>query len=172
MAYQGEYDWLCGMYAITNAFIECGAGDGEKVFMTACSRLARNRWPTTIWEGTDFDDMKKMIRKCSRQITPRISFSFPFEGENEPESNEDYWHRFFEMSNGKNPIRCGIIQIDAPFSHWIVAKKDGGRVAFVDSSPRKSTFRRNLSSLYAGQRRRKRTQWRIIRSNLIVFRRN
>ena len=91
MAYQGEYDGLCGMYAIANAFMECGIEDGEEIFKTACSALARNRWPQVLWEGTTFMDMQRMIHACRRKHGIRsIKPEFPF-WENEPTSNRDYW---------------------------------------------------------------------------------
>ena len=60
-AYQGEYDGLCGMYAVANAFSICSYDEEScsDLFRVACDSLASERWPTVLWEGTDFDDMKK-----------------------------------------------------------------------------------------------------------------
>lgn len=79
MAYQGYYDGLCGMYAIANAFMECGVKDGEEVFHTACSVLAQKRWPKTVWEGTKFGDMKRMISGCCEELAIEgLRVRYPF----------------------------------------------------------------------------------------------
>ena len=68
-AYQGEFDGLCGMYSIANAYESCGYIDhGNQLFQVACSRLAPKRWPRVLWEGTSFHDMMRMIKACQRYI--------------------------------------------------------------------------------------------------------
>lgn len=44
-AYQGEFDGLCGMCAIANAYDICGYGEiCEELFHVACGALAQQRW--------------------------------------------------------------------------------------------------------------------------------
>ena len=63
MAYQGHYDGLCGMYAIANAFMECGVKDGEEVFHTACTMLAQKRWPKTlVQEDLDHESLVVFVQ--------------------------------------------------------------------------------------------------------------
>ena len=83
--YQGELDGLCGMYAIVNALEECGETCSEKIFESACSAIARNRWPSVLWKGTTFDDMQKMVKKCLPE-GGQIKVSYPFRN-NLPASN-------------------------------------------------------------------------------------
>ena len=171
MAYQGEYDGLCGMYAIANAFMECGAEDGEEIFEAACSALARKRWPKVLWKGTTFGDMKRMIRACVRQKhTNNIKTRFPF-WKNEPINDKRYWEKFDELL-GNDSKTCGIVCVkfpNSPILHWIVAKKDGGRILFIDSDAKQPRIRKNRKSLYAGFRRRSPNQWLLFRRLLIVF---
>lgn len=172
MAYQGAFDGLCGMYAIANAFAECDVDNQtcEQIFYTACSTLGRRRWPDVLWNGTCYDDIKRMTRTCRKQHKLyQVSLSYPFEAPNTPSSNKSYWERFSRLFDENEDIRCGIIMIEEPYYHWIVMKKHGGRVAFVDSVPNNPEYRKNIPSLYAGSRRRSRQQWRLNRSNLILF---
>ena len=45
--YQGEFDGLCGQYAIVNAFELCGC-DPSDLFEEACRGLAHRRWPRVV----------------------------------------------------------------------------------------------------------------------------
>ncbi len=50
--YQGEFDGLCGMYAIANAYEICGYGDiCAELFQAACDALAPRRWPSVLRIG-------------------------------------------------------------------------------------------------------------------------
>lgn len=171
MAYQGEYDGLCGMYAIANALMECGVEGGEEIFRTACSALAHTRWPKVLWEGTSFGDMQKMILSCRREHRiSNIESKYPFQ-KKYPKNNREYWNNFDEIFKREVAV-CGIVCVefpDSPILHWIVAKKDGSRVMFLDSDAKYPCIRKNKSSLYAGLRRRSPTQWRLLRRLLIVF---
>ena len=173
MAYQGEYDGLCGMYAIANALKECGVQDGEEIFKSACSALAHTRWPKVLWEGTSIGDMQKMILACRREHgINNIKSKYPFRQKTkEPKSNREYWKKSDEIFNRDAAI-CGIVCVefpDSPILHWIVVKKDGNRVMFLDSDANSPCIRKNKTSLYAGLRRRSPTQWRLLRGLLIVF---
>ena len=69
-AYQGEFDGLCGMYAIANAYELCGHGDhSDQLFRVACGAVAPTRWPKVLWDGTSFQDMVRMIKACQRDIS-------------------------------------------------------------------------------------------------------
>lgn len=172
-AYQGEFDGLCGMYAIVNAYEICGYGDiRDELFSLACNALARRRWPEVIWNGTTFGDMRRMTSTCQMEIDNQyeevVTVSYPFL-RNTPRNNGEYWERLQEGFINRN-VYCCIVGIEVPSQHWIVAYPDTTkRMNFVDSSPFLPQFRKNRSSIHAGKRRRRERQWRLNRQELIVF---
>lgn len=175
-AYQGEFDGLCGIYAIANAYEICGYGDfSSQLFETACSAVSHRRWPSVLWEGTSFRDMQIMISKCQDKIEihfeKRVVVKYPFL-RHCPNTNEDCWKRFDDIFQ-KDEVHCGIIGLTFPSSHWIVVSRDTRRrVWFFDSDANVPEYRKNIAALFAGNRRRTRTQWRICRKELLVFRGN
>lgn len=168
-SYQGELDGLCGPYAIANAFEIIGYDDRQSIFRTACSALAQRRWPQTLWDGTTIGDMKLMISACRKQLqdTDHLVVRYPFL-KVPPQTNKAYWERFDEIFDDEFAA-CGIIGLTHPSYHWIVVGRDGGRLAFCDTSPHRPYVRKNRSSLFAGERRQQPSQWLIDRRELIVF---
>jgi hypothetical protein len=164
--YQGELDGLCGMYAIVNALEECGETCSAETFEIACSAIAKNRWPSVLWEGTTFEDIQKMVKKCLPEGCP-INVSYPFK-DNVPASNNDYWSQF-DLIFEDDSVLCAIVGLTKPSLHWIVASKDGGRIWFTDSTAGKPYERKNRTSLHAGSRRKKTSQWLLDKQELIVF---
>ncbi len=158
--YQGEFDGLCGMYAIVNAIEECGEICTEDTFKLTCKALGKQRWPKVMWEGISFKDMQIMIRSClKKHHTLKVNYPFM---RNTPSSNNKYWERFdsiFENDNAK----CAILGLTKPSAHWIVASKEGGRILFSDSTAGKPYERKNRVSLHAGIRRKKSVQWLVDR---------
>ena len=128
MAYQGEYDGLCGMYAVANALVECGVEDGKEIFEVACSALAHRGWPQGIWEGTGMVQMMQMINHCRDCFYDEIDIDvkYPFWGGSEaPESNQEYVERFHELFEEHDPY-CAIVgtcETDEASGHWFVVKK-------------------------------------------------
>ena len=125
MAYQGEYDGLCGMYAVANAFTQCGVGNGRRVFRLACRSLKRElTWPRGIWAGTDFDDMKQMIRYCKKHVESARQFKveYPFQ-DTPPDSVEAYVERFHDLFKERDPI-CAIVGTS---DHWFVIVKPNNK---------------------------------------------
>ncbi len=170
MAYQGELDGLCGPYAIVNALAFCGLVECEdRIFETACLRMGSKRWPSLLWEGTTFADLQRMTRACldNELNSIGVSVSYPF-SRLVPASNKDYWKRFDEIFDDES-VWCAIIGMMKPSAHWIVAYRDGQRIAFVDSTPMKSDVRKNRSSIHAGSRPTKATQWLIERDEFAAF---
>lgn len=174
-AYQGEFDGLCGMYAIANAYEICGFGDSrQNLFMTAYNALGRNRWPGVLEDGTTFRDMQRMISRCQTWLESqydkdeRIRVTYPF-SRNTPKSDKEYWDKLREIYSG-DQVYCCIVRRTKPSAHWIITYPHiTRRVRFVDSDPFDPEFRKNRSSLYAGTRRRRNNQWRFDRRDLIVF---
>lgn len=173
-AYQGEFDGLCGMYAIANAYDICGYGDScSKLFEVACSALAQSRWPSVLWEGTTFGDMRTMISTCQEEIegqyVEQVTIKYPFL-QRSPGTNEEYWNQFDAIFRDKS-VYCGIIGLEYPSSHWVVVARDSRRrIWFFDSDSNAPEYRKNVATLFAGNRRRSRKQWRICRKELVVFR--
>ena len=109
-AYQGEFDGLCGMYAIANAYELCGGSnsDAEGAFRTACIALADSRWPAVLWTGTSLHDMMRMIKKCQAELAPTLSVRYPFYRK-PPTSDDGYWDslkRYFANEH----VKCAIVQ--------------------------------------------------------------
>lgn len=134
MAYQGEYDGLCGMYAVANAFTECGVKNGHRVFRLACRALEDDlKWPKGVWAGTDFDDMKKMLAYCKEHVSSAasIQFQFPFE-DDLPRNNKRYVERLQQFLSDETTV-CAIVGASY---HWFVVKKpnrNGKTIQIVDS---------------------------------------
>ena len=172
-AYQGEFDGLCGMYAIANAYEECGYEDGcAELFQVSCNALAHRRWPRVLWEGTTFGGMKKMISACQDEIEIQyhesVIVGYPF-WHKPPKSNKDYWKKFDDIFGNENVV-CGIVGMTKPQRHWVVISRDTKRrVWFIDSDGDEPVYRKNLASLNAGERRRWESQWLLDRRELIVF---
>jgi len=165
-SYQGELDGLCGPYAIANALEECQYTDKEAIFKLACEALSKRRWPAVLWCGTTFGDMQRMIRACLKNIN-HIQVRYPFM-HSIPESNNTYWEKFDAIFNDRSAM-CGIIGVTKPSEHWIVVSRNGNRIDFTDSAAGQPYVRKNRSSLIAGLRRKKTSQWLINRKELIVF---
>ena len=174
-AYQGEYDGLCGMYAIANAFAICNYDEEAcaQMFEVACRALPQRRWPSVLWDGTDFEDMKRMVEACRRHMEDHswdLTLIRDVFSKDTPSDNETYWQRFDEIFKSEE-VYCGIVGRSVPSPHWIVVgRASERRVQFWDSDVKRPEFRKNVGSLYAGQRRRSRTQWRLCREELLVFR--
>ena len=168
-AYQGEFDGLCGMYSIANAYESCGYIDhGNQLFQVACSRLAPKRWPRVLWEGTSFHDMMRMIKACQRYICQErlgpVVVRYPFR-KADPKSNDSFWEQLENES-----LICGIVGLTKPWRHWVVISPDTKRrIWFTDSSGDQREYRKNLASLHAGERRPYGKPWLINRRELIVF---
>ena len=126
LAYQGEYDGLCGMYAVANAFTQCGVGNGRRVFRLACRSLKQElTWPRGVWAGTDFDDMKRMIRYCKKRVDigREIKVQYPFQ-DNPPNSIDSYVHQFHQLFAERDPI-CAIV---GTCDHWFVIVKSDNKL--------------------------------------------
>ncbi len=176
---QGEYDGLCGMYAISNAYQICGyhTDDGEAeelIFQVACSALAPKRWPDVLWEGTSFGDMMRMIARCQDVLQdvsedpdiPNIKVTYPF-SRNTPKTNAAYWKRLFDIFEDKSAY-CAIVGEDSD-GHWIVVEPDRqGRLLFSDSRD-DGMYRVGVDEIHAGKRKPGWKDYKFNRKDLIVF---
>ncbi|GGB03731.1 hypothetical protein GCM10011491_34840 [Brucella endophytica] len=166
--FQGGLDGLCGMYALVNAFMLFGHTDGEKVLREACRALSQSRWPEVLTEGTTFGDMQRMAKRCKEKLhTKNMEIRYPFK-KNVPGTNKQYWERFDEIFSDEDAV-CAIIGIWEPAAHWIIAVHYDGHMLFVDSTAGRPVSRKRRSSLYAGKRKARPTQWLIDPQELIVF---
>ena len=167
-AYQGEFDGLCGMYAIANAYELCGGDDGEGAFRMACRALSASRWPAVLWSGTSLHDMMRMIKKCQAELEWMPSVSYPFL-RRPPTSDDGYWRALRECFTDEH-VKCAIVELKKPWEHWVVISPDTERrIWFADSDRHEPQYRKNLTSLHAGERRPKPNQWLIDRRALILF---
>lgn len=168
--YQGALDGLCGQYAVTNALELCGlGGNRQALFEIACAASPIERWPFLLWKGTEFADLRRMVRACLKSPENRVGVRarYPF-SRGEPPTNTAYWERFDEVFEDDSAI-CGIVGLRAPHPHWVVILPDRGRIMFVDSAPDQPVYRKNRASLHAGYRRARPTQWLLDRRELIVL---
>lgn len=169
-SYQGELDGLCGPYAIINALELCGLGrERDELFRAACSISPTFSWPSPVWLGTSYIDLKRMVRACLSSPANRVGISarYPLTRD-APSTNAAYWERFDAAFSDPRAV-CGIVGLRKPHQHWLVALPDGGRVAFIDSCAERPVYRKNRASLFAGLRRAKASQWLLDRRELIVL---
>ena len=169
--YQGEYDGLCGMYAIANAYETCGydtPDDEQEIFYIACSALAGSRWPSVMWEGTTLGDLRKMIKKCQEFLPEGIRVTYPFL-KNTPRTNEAYWDRLFDIFEDENAY-CAIVGMEEESGgHWVVVELDRkGRLLFSDSQ-HGGIYRVSVDDIHAGERKPGWKDYKFNRKELIVF---
>jgi len=142
MAYQGNLGGHCGPYAIVNAFDRCGLDQewlGRNLFKIAC--LAIEGWPRTLWKGTDFPQMKTMLKACTKASKNayreagkefHVKVECPFWGAARPRSDREYWRRLNEIF-ACDDVVCGILWIEHPWRHWIVFRNSGESLIMFDS---------------------------------------
>ncbi len=177
MAYQGNLDGLCGPYAIVNAFDRCGINEdwvGQDLFNIACSAI--DGWPDILWEGTDFAQLKKMLKACEKALNKayrkagygfHVKIDYPFDGKRRPRSNKEYWKRFHAVFSDRD-VTCGIVGIEDPHEHWIAFENRKRTLAVFDSDADGDTRRIRKKDIYAGKCIRRR--WLVNREELAVFR--
>lgn len=169
-SHQGALDGLCGQYAITNALELCGLGrQRDTLFRIACAAAPVERWPVLLWKGTEFSDLRRMVGSCLNSPANRLGVKarYPF-SRGAPATNTAYWDAFDRAFSDEGAI-CGIAGLISPHPHWVVVVPDGGRIAFVDSTPEQPIYRKNRAFLYAGYRRPKPNDWLLDRRELVVF---
>lgn len=165
--FQGSLDGLCGLYAIANAFSKVGK-DLEDVFETAARALKKSRWPDVMFKGTTIRDMQVMLKQCSVRHGG-LKASYPFlRADSTPQTNKDYWERFFELTSSEQVVCCIAGRLE-PSLHWIVIQPDQNRVSFTDSDPNDSFFRKNVTTIHAGYRKKSDSHWKFYRTELIVL---
>ncbi len=166
---QGNLDGLCGIYAIVNALGLQGLKDADSIFQTCCSALVESRWPAVLWKGTTLRDLEVMLKSCREEFAmDHISVRYPFHRE-QPASNEEFWTEFDELFAEKPKTTCAIIGLEAPYLHWLVAKRKGKDLIFIDSDsihPRRTVSR---SDIYAGGRRTNDETYRLNRKEVVLF---
>ena len=177
MAHQGNLDGLCGPYAIVNAFDRCGLNEewlGRDLFRIAC--LAIEGWPRILWKGTDFPQMKTMLKACTKALKKayreageefHLKVDYPFSSAARPRSDREYWLRFDELC-ACDDVVCGILGIEHPWRHWIVFRNNGKSLTIFDSSVRGERWRIAKKEIHAGRRNRK--KYRVNREELVLFR--
>lgn len=114
-AHQGYYDGLCGQYAVANALELCGLGQHrEAIFKTACASAAADRWPVVLWNGTEFSDLRRMVRSCLSSPANRLGVKarYPLL-KRKPPTNFAYWEAFDEAFSDDAAV-CGIVGLRAP----------------------------------------------------------
>lgn len=170
--YQGNFDGLCGPYAITNALAHIDPTQKPKaIFRAACSAISRSRWPTALFEGVRLDELPKMIRASMSELDPalKVSVSYPF-WRSIPTSNAEYWAKFDEIFDDET-VACAIIGLTLPGQHWAVVIKEDDGFKIIDSDRDKPKRRMIRGRIHAGERRPKPKWMAIDRRELIVFRR-
>lgn len=176
--YQGDLDGLCGVYAVVNALTHSVFASpaeayelGDEVFREACRSIPRGAWPDVVWEGTLFEDVVKMVRRCLKNL-PRLDelkMTMPFK-KDVPKTDKEYWQRFDDLFENEGFSACAIIGLTR-HRHWIVARRhQSRRMLFLDSTAGGPVEIKNRSSLYAGMRHPSQKVWLIDRAELIFVR--
>lgn len=169
---QGSLDGMCGPYAIANALELCGVRRADEIIQAACSAVSPKRWPDIYWRGTSLRDLQRMLLACRHAlgIEQVVKAEYPFRSR--PARTEKQFWRKFDSAFQEPTTVCAIIGITWPAYHWLVVRKEGRRIVFVDSAPRSTLYRKNRSALVVGIRRSKklRSAWVIDSQDFIVLR--
>jgi hypothetical protein len=138
---QGTLDGLCGHYAIVNALTECGIPkkweDQETLFQFAVE------YEPHAYKGMHFSKMQKILDSMkTRRGDPKwpkdLSVKYPFVAKifDGTGAGDMYKSELMKLLSAPS-TRCAIVQvqrqIDKWENHWIVVKKDGDRLQFIDS---------------------------------------
>jgi hypothetical protein len=176
---QGALDGLCGQYAVVNAFTELHAAETyaeqAALFKAACHAIAKKRWPGAVQAGTSFYDLKAMIAAAQKKAGDAVTVSYPFENGVAPKRRAaDYLAQLLDLvpRAGKG---CAILCIrrasDAWEDHWIVARRRGGRLQFIDSVDQRggTITTRNPASLRVGALRKQDSHWYLPAKDQVVI---
>ena len=179
MAYQGNLDGLCGMYAIVNAYDRCGINEdwlGQDLFNISCRAI--DGWPDILWDGTSFSQLRTMLAACQKALTKayrkageefHVEVEYPFSGKRGPKSNREYWMRFEELYSCDASV-YGILGMEQPHEHWIAFENRKKTLVMFDSDAKGSRWQLGKEDIHAGQRYRKKHL--VNRRELVVFRSN
>lgn len=133
---QGNLDALCGMYAVTNAFLASGVkAESEGRLFKECGQSIRPQaWPEALWEGTTFKEIRVMIRACAEEIkgASTVKVDYPFLWGKKPTSDQEFHDRCLQLFDDDR-VSCVLIGLKKR-EHWVVAKKKDGRLVHFDSS--------------------------------------
>jgi hypothetical protein len=170
--WQGSLDGLCGHYAIVNALTLCGVLTTYKSQETLFRKLFKE--VPVIYDGMSFKKMRQVLRR-RQNSWPSIVIRTPFAGKNISASRnlETYLDQLFSSDH----VECAIIKIqrksDGWDEHWIVFKRDGKRVQFIDSvcQDGDTYIVKNRSALRMGRRKDvSAAEWHVIdRREAIIF---
>jgi hypothetical protein len=185
-ACQGEFDGLCGQYAVINSLTECGTlrswEDQEKVFKIGLS-CAKSKM--AIYDGAYLSDIKKLLSALPKQMLDGLSVEYPFSskgGDGIPRKlkSDEYVEQLSNILNERKVV-CAMIGIkresDDWSEHWIVVKGKGRFFEFIDSinQHRRSRKKKHLTSLGIAHRRdgqEETDDWRIVYPrDVVLFRR-
>jgi hypothetical protein len=142
---QGQLDWLCGVYAVVNAFIKCGISNkkSKKLFKEAILALPCEGWPEVLWKGTSFKELRKMIRGCHEEVarTSGILVEYPFLDGPKPKTDQEYHAKCLELV-AEDDVKCLILGLKKK-NHWVVATSDsdGKRLLHLDSEQSEPVLR-------------------------------
>ena len=178
MAFQGTLDGLCGPYAIVNAYHQCDIEEdwlGQDIFNIACSAIGG--WPEILWEGTTFQQMKKMVKACQTTLKKAyreencaypVKIEYPFRS-NPPRFSKQFRQRLRRIFSCDNVI-CGVVGMEKPAAHWLTFVKLKKSLIVFDSAPAGlgGMYRIRLDDLHVRARRKKEIV--LNPKELIVFR--
>jgi hypothetical protein len=86
----------------------------------------------------------------------------------QPATNRAFWARFNDAFDDSD-AECAILGIEAPHQHWIVVTRHRGRLLFTDSAAGQPYELRDQNTLYAGERRRRASDWLVAKQELALF---
>lgn len=187
LSYQGSADGLCGMYAIVNALMNCCLIEdyppasrrkrdktdlvADRILQRACLALDPDGWPSYLWSGTTFEELKVMIEACIKPVKKLgVEVRYPFEDRNF-KSIADFWDAMGEEFESPD-IGGAIIRINNPHNHWLAIFLDGRRVYVLNSDAENTFDRMNVASLSARKSEATDTEkkkWSVDRNDVALF---
>jgi hypothetical protein len=184
---QGEFDGLCGQYAIINALTECGTLKSwekqEEVFKISL-KCAKSKM--AIYCGAYLSDVKKLLKALPAEMLDGLSVEYPFSTKGADRipmkrKSDQYVEQLANMLNERT-VACAMIGIkrksDDWSEHWIVVKGKGRYFEFIDSINRsgRNPIKKRRASLGIAHRhdgQEETDDWRIVYPRYVVlFRKN
>jgi hypothetical protein len=138
---QGQFDGLCGIYAILNSIkwlYRLDEAAIEAMFRHLCDALPPGTFPKALWEGLGVPELRSLLNTSAAHLAKKHGYAdfcwrLPFLRRTFPSAGA-FWRGIEEELSGPVPAVM-IVGLNKPWDHWTVAHKVTPRaVEFFDSS--------------------------------------
>ena len=153
---QGDFNGLCGLYAVLNAILRQFEMTGleqlhEEMFKVGATAIPKNRFPDVLWDGMDVADLFRIAKAVGRFLRESRGLDVvvwkPFERRRFAnvtayvEELDGIW------SERKASFVIGVDWAGGTNGHWTVLDAIGtDALDVLDSASRKSLSRRALTT--------------------------